>query len=137
MLALKANKSLILTLIIFILVLFFNIINASLFWVNEMKKEIGIRKALGGTNKSIAVKIMAKYELIAVTAALLALFMHIILSKYTDITEMFNIYSGDAAVSLISSAVLIAFSMVIGCAASFIPVRQILKMETNDIIRGR
>ena len=135
--AFNVNKDLITSLIIFILVLFFNIINVSLFWVSEMKKEIGVRKALGGTNKSIALKIMFKYEIIGITAAFSALMLHVILSKYTNIIKMFGIYYGDASVSLVSILALTAFSLVIGFMASLIPIRQILKMEISDIIRGR
>lgn len=135
--AFNVNKNLITSLIIFILVLFFNIINVSLFWVSEMKKEIGVRKALGGTNKSIALKIILKYEIVGIAAALSALVIHIILSKSSNIIRMLSLHSEEASVSLISIIALIAFAMVIGLAASFIPIRQILKMESNDIMRGR
>ena len=136
--AIGIYKSAIFILIIFVLVLFLNVVNISSFWVLDMKKEIGVRKALGGTNKSIIFKILCKYQIIAVSAALLALLVHLILIKSSIALNYLNeLYNTQSHVDIINVFILFIFTMLIGLLVSFIPIRQIIKMEPNDIIRGR
>lgn len=136
--AVEIYKSSIFILIIFVLVLFINIVNISSFWVLDMKKEIGIRKALGGRNKNIIFKIICKYQLIAFSAAVFALVSHLILIKLSIGINYINaLYGVESSIDIVNVGILFIFTLFIGLLVSIIPIKQIIKMEANDIIRGR
>lgn len=139
--ALSAYKTIIIIFIIIGLVVFFSIVNVSLFWVYDMKKEVGVRKALGATNFSIITRIIFKYELIALASFLSALICYSILSSL-HIIDLINPFAStsrglNANLDIISLLAVFIFTIFIGLVTALIPTKQILNMEANDIIRER
>lgn len=138
--ALNIYKIIIILFVFIALVVFFSIVNISLFWVYDMKKEVGIRKALGATNLSIIIRIILKYEFIALASFILALFCYNILNNL-HIVDIINPFSSSKSMNteldIKSVVVVFVFTIAIGLATALMPTKQIINMEANDIIRGR
>lgn len=134
---LNKSKNIIIITIILIAVLFINIINITQFWVKGKQKEIGIRKAFGGTNRNIILRIIFEYQLISIFAAILAVLSVFLLKHYPKVLILIEQSNFNRDTYIQSVLFMIIFSLILGTVTALIPVKQVLKMEANDIIRGR
>lgn len=123
--------------VVLVLVLFSNVVNATYFWIEEKRKEIGVRKAVGATNIDIIKRIMFQYQVMAIIASGLALITHAFLNKFTHVLDYFG--GSIISISMYSSNVfiLIIVAVVVGLVTAMIPISQLLKMDASTIIRGR
>jgi putative ABC transport system permease protein len=119
------------------MVLFINIINITQFWAKGKQKEIGIRKAFGGTNRNIILRIIFEYQLISIFAAILAVLSVFLLKHYPKVFILIEQSNFNRDTYMQSVFFMIIFSVILGTVTALIPVKQVLKMEANDIIRGR
>jgi putative ABC transport system permease protein len=117
---------------IVIVVLILNIVNATNFYIESKRKEIGVRKTFGATNFQIAKKILLDYEFQAVTAFFIAQIFYIILIKYNIAPLIF----GDS-VYFLSTFISFIFILTIGSIVAAIPILKSFKLQPNQIIKGR
>lgn len=114
-----------------IICMLINVINSSLYYVENKKKEFAIRKLLGGTNKQIAIKILFEYEIIATLSFIVAQIIYIAIVK----SEKFHSFIGDRLflkVSILSFLVIVLISALL----SLISIRKSLKLQPAEILRG-
>lgn len=135
--SLKINKSIIIIFIILLLVIFLDIINFSLQWAYSYKKEIGVRKAYGGTTTNIIIRFVKSYQIISIVACIIAILVYTILDKYTSVIADLNFFNISTHIDFISTITLIIFSLIVGLVVAVIPMKLILRIEANEIIKGR
>lgn len=135
--AIHNTSSIIIIVILIILSLLFNVINITYLWVYNRQKDIGVRKAYGATNKRLILVTILKYQFIAIMASIMALLVLLFLEKHTSVLNI--LYDIKISKYILTSATIssLVFALFIGFIATIIPVKSILKMNANDIIRGR
>lgn len=131
------SKNIIILAIILVIVLFCNIFNITRFWIKSRQKEIGIRKAVGGTNKDIIFSIIIEYQICSILATSLGMFLVPFIKKYASSLIWVGQSDFNKDTYIQSVLFMIVFSLLLGTITALIPIRQVLKMEANDIIRGR
>lgn len=132
----KSQNIIVLT-IILIIVFFCNIFNITRFWVKSRRKEIGIRKAVGGTNKNIIFRIIIEYQICSIVATCLAILLVPFIKEYANTLILVGESDFNRDTYIQSVFIIIIFSLLLGTLAALIPINQVLKTEANDIIRGR
>lgn len=128
--ALQQNKSLLEIAATVVFTLFITIINITLFWIYNRKKEIGIKKAFGASNIKIIAEMIINYTFICLCSAVLA----IIVQQYLKNKIVFLEKS---SVNMTNVIVLCIASLILGTVTALIPLRQILMVEPSEIMRGR
>lgn len=112
----------------------FSIVNTMLMSVSERTKEIGIKKALGASNRSIA----SEYTLEAGLIGLLGGGIGLLLGVITTVSINNKMASQGAEIFLIQNGFLagvLAFSFIVGIVAGFIPALRASKMRAVEAIR--
>ncbi len=106
------------------------VMNIMLVSVTERTKEIGTRKALGATNKSIRTQFIVEATIICLIGGLIGLALGIIGGV------AFSKYLGYPAVPSVAGIVLsIGFSMAIGIFFGYFPANKAAKMNPIDALR--
>ena len=110
-----------------------NLIMIVYFWMNKSVKEIGIRKAYGATNYTIAKYIFSRYELSVMVAVVLGTTFHLILKKILNSAFSnfsFEIYWGNLVI------ITLVF-MIMGALVAIIPLIKARKVQPVIIMKGR
>lgn len=110
-----------------------NLIIVVFFWFDRSIKEIGIRKAYGATNLSIAKFILKRYELSTLISISIGLLLHYILKGV--LSSMFPMFSFDIYLENVLIATIIF--MFIGSFAATIPFIKAIKVQPIIIMKGR
>lgn len=116
--------------VIIVVCLVLNTFSVTLHWIDSKKKEIGIRKALGGTNFKIASLILVEYQRIALLAFIAGLIVYIVIIK-TNILKLFN---GDIYLNTTISTFLLL--SLIGLITSIVPIRKAMKIQPSEVMKG-
>lgn len=104
-----------------------NVINLSLYWILDRKREIGIRKAIGASNRNIASLIFFEMLVISLVSSLITLVLLFVLGQ---LSNYFN-YS----ISLFNCFLLVSTSLFCGLITSIFPVRSAIKIQAIEIIK--
>ncbi|GFZ30435.1 hypothetical protein CSC2_09610 [Clostridium zeae] len=130
--ALSNRKFTIITIIVTILVIGLNIVNITYNYVANKRKEIGIKKSLGGTNFIIAIEIICEFEIISLIAFLLSQIVYFTIIRFGTLSQVFgsNVYFLSGVLTLV---VVIIITFII----SLIPIRRTLKIDISDAMKGR
>ena len=105
-------------------------INIVVFWIENRRKEIGVRKAVGHTNKDISKLLVAEMTGFCIISCVVALVIQFTLSFFFESLLGYNleIYINNIIVSLI---MVLITSMLI----SVLPILKMLKIEAIEVLR--
>jgi putative ABC transport system permease protein len=107
-----------------------NTFSVTLHWIDSRKKEIGIRKALGGTNFKIASLILVEYQTVSLLAFVAGLIVYIVVIK-TNILKLFN---GD--IYLNTAIITFLLLSLIGLITSIVPIRKSMRIQPSEVMKG-
>ena len=106
------------------------VMNIMLVSITERTKEIGTRKALGATNASIRLQFITESVVICVIGGIIGIFFGIGLGMVAV-----KLMGYDAAVSVSSIIIAVAFSMAIGIFFGYYPANKAAKLNPIDALR--
>lgn len=135
--ALYSSKSLIMMATMMGVLLFLNIINSSYLWVDEMKKEMAVRKVYGATNRNIMFKIIIMYVTTALIAAALAIVFQNMITKSGITLWNANMINSNREANMVIILGVIIGSIIIGVIAAMIPSSIVLKLQPSHMLRGK
>ncbi|MNP41535.1 FtsX-like permease family protein [compost metagenome] len=110
-----------------------NLIIIVYFWIDKSIKEIGVRKAYGATNLSIAKHILKRYEVSILVSVVIGLLLHFICKGILD--TMFPMFSFD--IYLGNIVIVTTVFMIIGLLATIVPLIKAKKVQPVIIMKGR
>ena len=119
-----------LIMILIISVIFMNVVNVTLQWIESRKKEIGIKKALGGTNFRIALEILFENQVIASISYFVGCLIYLVIIKSKFIPILGN------AIYVMGLFKAFIFSSFIALIVSMISIINILKVKPSIIMKG-
>lgn len=122
------NVSIIFIVVIFLI--FINVFNITLQWIDSKKKSIGIKKALGGTNFKISLEIITEYQLLALISYIIGTLLYMAIIKL----RLISIFNAD--LYLLSSFITFIFSSVIAFLTSLFAIIRALKVSPCIIMKG-
>lgn len=120
---------------IFMMVFGFGLINLIIvvyYWMNKNIKEIGIRKAYGGTDLRISLHIILQYEISVLISVLIAILAHLALKN--TLISIFPMFNFDLYYENIVLAAILF--MIIGLIVSIIPLIKAKKVQPIVIMKG-
>ncbi|MDR1195790.1 MAG: ABC transporter permease [Endomicrobium sp.] len=100
--------------------------------VAERRKEIGLKKALGATNRMIAAEFLGEDVFLGVFGGLLGAVAGFILAQAVSV----NVFARSITFQPLLIPVTIAASIIITAAACFIPVRSAAEVDPAVVLRG-
>jgi putative ABC transport system permease protein len=106
-----------------------NVMNLSLFWILDRRKEIAIRKALGATDKSILLLVSAEMISIAIFSAVIAIMIQYL------IVPLLGEIGASIQVSWFNWIISIIIAVICGSISTITPVRATLKMDPVEALR--
>jgi putative ABC transport system permease protein len=129
--ALYNRKFTIITMIVTMLVIGLNIFNITYNYIANKRKEIGIKKALGGINFMIALDIICEFEIICLISFLFSQAVYFTVIKLGMLNQVFggNVY-------FLSGIVTLVLVILITLIISLIPIRRTLKIDISDAMKG-
>ena len=122
------NSSMIFIVTIFLI--FINIFNVTLQWIEAKKKNIGIKKALGGNNFKISLEIIKEYQVIALISYLIGIVFYIIIVKL----RLISVFNAD--IYLLSTLITFGFSSFVALITSIFAIIKALKIPPSVIMKG-
>lgn len=120
---------------IFLMVFGFGVINLIIivyYWINKNIKEIGIRKAYGGTDLIISLQILLQYEVSVFISIILGILSHLVLKSV--LTKIFPMFTFDLYYENIILSTLLF--MIIGLIISIMPLIKAKKVQPVIIMKG-
>ncbi|MFH0804956.1 MAG: ABC transporter permease [Patescibacteria group bacterium] len=109
----------------------FSIINTMIMSISERTKEIGIKKALGASRKSIAIEYTLEAGVIGIIGGLIGMGLGALLAYILNTNTSAEVFL--LAPSFLASVV--GFSFILGIVAGFIPAIKASRMKAVDAIR--
>jgi putative ABC transport system permease protein len=106
------------------------IMNIMLASVTERTKEIGVRRALGATERDILIQFLNETVLVSATGGMIGVILGAIMAKGI------NLFAGwDTVISLYSVVISFGISALIGVIFGIYPARQAAKMNPIAALR--
>jgi ABC-type antimicrobial peptide transport system permease subunit len=106
------------------------IMNIMLASVTERTKEIGIRRALGATERDILIQFLNETVLVSATGGMIGVILGAIMAK------AINLFAGwDTVISLFSVVISFGISALVGVVFGIYPARQAAKMNPIAALR--
>ncbi|MCR5415473.1 MAG: ABC transporter permease [Pseudobutyrivibrio sp.] len=106
------------------------VMNIMLVSITERTKEIGTRKALGATNSSIRLQFITESVVICIIGGIIGIIFGILLGTFAV-----KLMGYEAAVSIQSIIIAVAFSMAIGVFFGYYPANKAAKLNPIDALR--
>lgn len=106
------------------------VMNIMLVSITERTKEIGTRKALGATNGSIRLQFITESVVICIIGGIIGIILGILLGTFAV-----KLMGYEAAVSIQSIIIAVAFSMAIGIFFGYYPANKAAKLNPIDALR--
>lgn len=113
-----------------IIMIFINVFNITLQWVEEKKRSIGIKKALGATNFTVAKEIILEQQLIALISFPIAMIVYILIIK-SNVLKIFN-----SQIYFLSTIISFVFSILVAFIVSLLAIKKSNKIPPSIIMRG-
>jgi lipoprotein-releasing system permease protein len=127
-----------------ILIASFNVVSSVATSIIEKRRELGIMKAFGASNKMMRKIFVGKTLIVSFVAVSLGQIVGVLIAKFLSWQKFFmlkgDVYFLDkinVQFSLISWLLVLGVSLLIVTLASFVPLRKISALEVTDILRGR
>ena len=108
-----------------------NVVNLSMYWIYDRKKEIALRKVVGATDYKIFKLVLKEMISLAIIGAILALLIQEILSVYFKDWLQIPI-----DLSLANFIVALCVIIVCGLMTSLIPTKLTLKLQPNEVMKN-
>lgn len=120
-----SSTALILSGIIAISIAIINIINFTVFWVSQRKKEIALRKTVGATDNDIRILLLRELIVLAIIAVVLSLFVQALI--YYIVNNLFSLgfYLSISVMNLIISLITAIVIAVISSIPSYVEATKI------------
>lgn len=131
--ALSDYSYIMMIIMIIILVLVLNVFTISGYWIESKKKEIGIRKALGGSNRKIMVQVLFEYEILATISFILAMIVYTIVVK-TNIVENTLLFNAEVNFKII--IVTFILLLIVGLIMCIPSIIKSLKVSPSMAMKG-
>ena len=125
------NKSYINILIMVTLCLILTIINISSYWIENKKKELGVKKLLGGTSTFIIIEFFKYYYLTVSISSLCSMLIFCLFYKF-NIVSFSNISLYHI---LQSTSVLLIINLFTGTLATIPSIRKLSTLQINTILK--
>ena len=106
------------------------VMNIMLVSITERTKEIGTRKALGATNSSIRMQFITESVVICLIGGIIGIVLGVVLG-----TVAVKVMGYEAAVSMQSVIIAVAFSMAIGVFFGYYPANKAAQLNPIDALR--
>lgn len=117
-----------------LIIVVINVINISKFWIFNRRKEICIKKLLGGLDKNIINSIIIENSIIAIFSMFIALIVQYIIA--ISIKHILYDSAFSLTPSLINVLVSFAISCVCGIVSALIPTKEIIKMQPIEALHN-
>lgn len=122
-----ASTTLFSGLILFVTII--NVVNLSLFWILDRKKEIGIRIVLGATKHNVVKQIFMEMITIAMVGAFIALCIQLILFYNIPLLKIYK-------VSYLNFVISFIIAILIGSITAIAPIMKVMKYEPSTILKN-
>lgn len=129
--ALTVYSGELLTVAITIIFAILNVILINYFWIKDRRFEIGVRKAFGIKNKSIALLLVCEFLSIVIVASILTIITHITISLILN-----NFYSFYLSFNIYNILAIIIFNIVISSLVSILPIKKAMAISPIEIVKG-
>lgn len=116
-----------------LIIVVINVVNLSVFWILNRKKEISIKKLMGQTDKNLIVSIMLEVIIIAVTSVLIAIILQQCVAKIFYSYFVTNEISIE--ISKLNFIVSTIIAIICGLFSSILPIKEMLKLEPIEALR--
>lgn len=124
------SRSSILVLIILIILIFLNVFNITVQWVSKKKKEIAIKKAVGGTNLKIALEIILENLKLATISFVIGYAIYFIIMKLQLISVL------SSSIYILATIFSMIFSLFVSLLTSIVSIYKVLKIEPAITMKG-
>lgn len=121
---LKDNRDMLISFVLIIITAILGIIQSILYWVNNLKVEVGIKKAYGASNKNIIINIIKRFYIIESIATITAIGIIFIVSRINN----FNIFYFEINIIIISALIILMILL------GIIPYKAIKNILKNNSI---
>ena len=111
------------------------IMNIMLVSVTERTREIGLRKALGATNRQVLRQFLTEAIMLTMIGGLIGLLIGVSLAYLVSVVLNYMGYDWDFAVSLISVVAAIGLSTLIGLVFGYYPAKRASRLNPIDALR--
>lgn len=111
------------------------IMNIMLVSVTERTREIGLRKALGATNRQVLRQFLTEAIMLTMIGGLIGLLIGVSLAYLVSVVLNYMGYDWDFAVSLVSVIAAIGLSTVIGLIFGYYPAKRASRLNPIDALR--
>lgn len=127
--SIKSSRSLILGISFILICIFLTLIKSTVFWIESLELEIGIRKDYGATNLNIFLDIISRYLIISIVSLAFSL----IINKLLLIIKPFNIETiGPSTLNIILCFILL---IALGIVIISIAMLKVIKTQITDLIK--
>lgn len=133
--SLNINKTYLLAITLLMVVCIITAINISGYWFNRERKELGIRKLLGGTNVNLVKVLFFRYIIISGFSILFGFVVFEVI-KNIPIFKQISLSKASIMFNLISILLLAIVLFIFVIIALIKPVIEVSKMEINSVIKG-
>jgi putative ABC transport system permease protein len=110
-----------------------NVVNLSIFWVLDRRKEITIKKVVGATDSTIIKTVVFQMVLIAFVSAIAAILIQYMISIV--VFKFIHIEGITVEVSWYNWVLSIGVSIICGLVSSISPIKATLKMQPSEALR--
>lgn len=116
--------------IIIVLLIFLNVFNITIQWVLKKKKEIGIKKAFGGTNFKIAWELILENQKLSIISFIIGYIIYAVVIKL-NILKILGI-----KLYVIATICTLIFTLLISLITSIVAMRKVFKIAPSIVIKG-
>lgn len=113
-----------------IIMIFINVFNITLQWIEGKTRAIGIKKALGAINFTVAKEIILEQQVIALVAFVTAMIAYIIIIK----SNVLNIFNSE--IYFLSTIITFLFSIIVALIVSLLAICKSNKIPPTIMMRG-
>lgn len=114
-----------------ILTLMLNIINTTNLYINNRKKEFGVRRTFGATKLQVYKRIIIDYQLMAISAFIISQITYILIIKFKMLPFVFG-----EKILIKSTTYSFIVLLIVGTLVSIIPIIKSNKFEPNEVMKG-
>lgn len=129
--ALQEKKNNVINCIIIIICIFISLGKAIAFWINNISKEIAIRKVAGANKKKIYGEVVRRYSLFFIIATMISVVMYNT-AKYLNILGNIKV-----TLNIFNSIIFLSVFVIIGFISISIALYNVSKIQIVDKLKGK
>lgn len=129
--AIQNSQFLLVNFFLVIICIILSLIQATIYWTDKIKLEIGIRKMCGASNRNIIIHILERYLVVSLTSLVISS----VVQKLLLMTNMFKIQNDVFNIFKIASVVI--FILIIGSIVICTSIINTNKVEISNLVKGK